>query len=256
MEKAMSEDAYGEIAKYYDMIYGADIDYAEEARGLHHLFRDNRASRVLDLACGTGSHLVRLAEYGYTCAGVDISAGMLEKAREKAAARGLSVDFKRGDMRHLQPGETFDAVFSLYAVGLNSGLSETGETLRNVCSFLEKDGLFVFNVMNGHSPLWDESRPDNLTFDAGEEKDVKVLWMYKTVYERDFQRMDATYVIVDGGRSSMVVHHHEIRNFTVESVETLLQESGLRLESVYGSLTDLQTFNGHEPAMTVLARKI
>lgn len=44
------------------------------------------AGEVLDAACGTGRHAVRLAERGHTVVGVDQSAAMLERARAKIPA--------------------------------------------------------------------------------------------------------------------------------------------------------------------------
>ncbi|MER7149156.1 class I SAM-dependent methyltransferase [Streptomyces xanthochromogenes] len=41
-------------------------------------------ARVLDAGCGTGRVMIRLAELGYDCVGVDLDASMLEVARERA----------------------------------------------------------------------------------------------------------------------------------------------------------------------------
>jgi len=46
------------------------------------------ARRVLDVACGTGRHALALAQRGYQVVGVDLSAAMIERARENAAALG------------------------------------------------------------------------------------------------------------------------------------------------------------------------
>lgn len=44
------------------------------------------ARRVLDVACGTGQHALALAERGYQVVGTDLSAAMIERARQNAAA--------------------------------------------------------------------------------------------------------------------------------------------------------------------------
>ncbi|MFQ6143727.1 class I SAM-dependent methyltransferase [Streptomyces seoulensis] len=41
-------------------------------------------ARVLDAGCGTGRVMIRLAELGYDCVGVDLDASMLAVAREQA----------------------------------------------------------------------------------------------------------------------------------------------------------------------------
>ena len=55
---------------------------------------------VLDLGCGTGAIALALAPAAQRVVGRDVSEGMLERAREKAASRGIeNVDFGTGRFR-------------------------------------------------------------------------------------------------------------------------------------------------------------
>jgi SAM-dependent methyltransferase len=66
---------------------------------------------VLDAGCGTGENALYLASRGHEVWGVDFVAGAIEKARAKAAERGLAVTFERADARKLGSlGRTFDTV--------------------------------------------------------------------------------------------------------------------------------------------------
>lgn len=75
-----------------------------------------RPGRVLDVACGTGGWLRRVREqHPFThCVGVDNNPDLLERAQELAVTRGVQVDFKKGDMRHLSSAfseeERFDFI--------------------------------------------------------------------------------------------------------------------------------------------------
>jgi SAM-dependent methyltransferase len=53
-----------------------------------------RPLRVLDAACGTGMHAIQLARSGFQAAGADLSAGMVARAAQNAAAAGVGVDFR------------------------------------------------------------------------------------------------------------------------------------------------------------------
>jgi SAM-dependent methyltransferase len=64
---------------------------------------------VLDAGAGTGSVSLLAAELGHRVTALDLSAGMLSRAREKAAARGLEVVFEIGSAM-APPGGPFDAV--------------------------------------------------------------------------------------------------------------------------------------------------
>ena len=58
----------------------------------------DRYPRVIDLGCGTGANVVHLAGNGYEAWGVDFSEVAIRKARERAAAAGVSARFVIGDL--------------------------------------------------------------------------------------------------------------------------------------------------------------
>jgi SAM-dependent methyltransferase len=74
---------------------------------------------ILDAACGTGMHVVALAQQGYTVSGADLSVGMIERAKVNAAAAGVEARFAAAGFGvlaqefHGQPGFPFDAVLCL-----------------------------------------------------------------------------------------------------------------------------------------------
>ncbi len=69
--------------------------------------------KILDVGTGTGFIALLLAELGHEVTGIDISTGMLEVAKRKAAEMGVEVEFRIGDAEDLPfDDETFDAVVS------------------------------------------------------------------------------------------------------------------------------------------------
>jgi SAM-dependent methyltransferase len=59
------------------------------------------AGSALDLGCGTGDSSIYLAEHGWKVTGVDFVPKALDKARAKAAAADVSVNFVQADVTHL-----------------------------------------------------------------------------------------------------------------------------------------------------------
>jgi len=69
------------------------------------------AGRVLDAGCGTGEHTLLAASAGADAVGVDVSSLAIERARGKAAERGIEARFEVGDALNLaELGLTFDVI--------------------------------------------------------------------------------------------------------------------------------------------------
>lgn len=66
---------------------------------------------VLDVGCGTGEHALMAAARGLRATGIDAAPAAIERARRKAAERGLDVRFLVGDALALGDlGQQFDVV--------------------------------------------------------------------------------------------------------------------------------------------------
>ncbi len=79
--EADASTGYGVIAGTYDGAGGPDVDAEQPA--MWKLFDGLSASTAVDVACGTGRHLARLAGLGHHVVGVDQSPEMLEVARQR-----------------------------------------------------------------------------------------------------------------------------------------------------------------------------
>jgi SAM-dependent methyltransferase len=99
--------AFGDVYDQMTGGYEADIPfYVSEAQ--------RAEPPVLELACGTGRVLIPVAETGVPIWGLDVTGGMLEKAREKVAGLPEEVrariTLKSGDMRDFDLPERFGLV--------------------------------------------------------------------------------------------------------------------------------------------------
>ncbi len=105
-------------------------------------------TRVLDLCCGPGLHVVPLARRGCRVTGVDLSAAMLERARAACAEAGLDARLVRGDMlTHVEP-ETYDVVLNVFtSFGYFARDEDNLQVLRNAHASLVPGGRLLIDLM-------------------------------------------------------------------------------------------------------------
>lgn len=116
-------------------------------RTLERILRSHKVRTVLDLACGTGSQVFWLARRGFSVAGCDISAAMLEIARRKAKAARSDVTLLRGDMRSVQAGR-FDAALTISNAVGHLTRADFEKAMRNIRRNLNPGGLYLFDIYN------------------------------------------------------------------------------------------------------------
>jgi len=127
----------------FDLNRKAEVDF------LVHCFRRysrRPVRRVLDIACGTGPHLMRLADRGYRMSGLDLSARNIEFLRERLAAGGHEGELVVGDMTDFRLKAPVDAAICMQD---SQGHLLTNEQLlahlRAVARAVRKGGLYVFD---------------------------------------------------------------------------------------------------------------
>ncbi|WP_137129117.1 class I SAM-dependent methyltransferase [Rhizobium sp. FY34] len=108
-------------AETFDSQPGHEIFSEDERAAWHALIARHLGAgegrKALDLASGTGvvSHL--LDDLGFSVTGMDWAEPMLERAREKAKARGRSIRFFMGDAENtLEPDAVYDVITNRHLV--------------------------------------------------------------------------------------------------------------------------------------------
>jgi len=111
--------AHEELKQRQSVVWGSGpfVSIADTIVDVHRAVAEEMGARpgerVLDLACGTGGVAELLAATGADVVGIDLSPVLIETARERAAERGLSIDYRVGDCERLDVEDaSFDAVGS------------------------------------------------------------------------------------------------------------------------------------------------
>lgn len=145
----MSANAlYTDLSAYYDLMC-ADIDYQAQSHCIHRLQQifGNGGKTHLDLACGTGPHVLHFIAAGYTSSGLDINQPMLDRA----AVRCPQAHFSLQDMCAFSVAEPLDLVTCfLYSIHYSAGIEKLKACFASVHKALKSNGVFCFNAVDKH----------------------------------------------------------------------------------------------------------
>ena len=124
---------YNWFHRFYPLIEKSiEPTHDDIMRAISRLFPQMRQMTAIEYACGTGSLAINLAAYFSSVDGRDLSAGMLGRARRRAAQSGKTIRFDEGDILEIkEPDRSFDYVFVSFALHLFSP-DKIGEILVNL----------------------------------------------------------------------------------------------------------------------------
>ena len=138
-------DFYTRLARYYDKLY-EHLDYKANTLKLHELIQQYKKSKgfsLLDVACGTGTHIMHLRNK-YKTMGLDLSEAMLEVAREKCP----TIEFIQGNMISFRIDKKFDVITCLF--GSIGYLTKEDDLERAISTFSEhtnQGGVVIIEPM-------------------------------------------------------------------------------------------------------------
>lgn len=194
------EGFYDSIADKYHWFFSSwDNRMESQIKHIKPILEKYGVKTVLDCSCGSGLQAIGLAKEGYEVEGGDLSANMIDKAKQSAVEAGVSINFKQVDFRNLKQyysGE-YDAVIS-WGNSIPHLMNDADIllALRNIYSCTKSGGIALFELRNYDLMLKEKPR-----FSPMRINDVKDNIRYSIIYVFDYLdskiRFNILYLIED-----------------------------------------------------------
>jgi SAM-dependent methyltransferase len=200
----------------------------EEMRNVLKLTRP-KGKAVLDLCCGPGRCSIALAQRGFTVTGVDRTKYLLDKARARARAAKVKIEWVRQDMRDFVRPDSFDLAISMFtSFGFFDDKREDITVLKNIFASLRPGGTCLIDVKGKEclagilEPTSSEILPDGSKFVRSSE-----------IFD-DWTRIRNEWKLIRKGRRKRFTFHHTI--YSGQELRDRLEAVGFSDVKLYGSL--------------------
>jgi len=188
-------------------------------------FDISKGERVVDLGCGGGQWLKRLAQEGYKTCGIDVSESMIRIAKKNAPkAKFICGSFDEASIPACVAATSLGEPLNY----LNSGPAMR-RTMRNVFATLQPGGVFIFDVRH----------PAKKPVAVRHHHQATSEWFCHARIEEDHRnnqltRYITTFRLLKNGRYSRDEEIHRLKVFSRAEVSDWLRKVGFRVRTKRG----------------------
>lgn len=245
--------SYDDFSRFYDLLTD-NVEYEKRADYFCRLLSmcGINGGIMLDLACGTGSISVAMAERGFDAIGVDSSIGMLNAARRKVFESGKDILLLNQSMDELDLFGTVDcAVCVLDSINHLEDAQQVRDTFEKVSLFMNPGGAFAFDV----NTLY---KHKNILADNAFVYDLDELYC---VWQNSFNEEDGSVDIdIDFFEEEDGAYYRSSESFTEQAYELddiakWLEEAGFEVIGIFDDMTTEKTTPETQRAVFLAKKK-
>jgi len=225
---------YEELFENYSQTYDTEVftkGTIGECDFIEKEINFDKTIKILDIGCGTGRHSIELSKRGYSVTGIDLSESQLRRAKEKASAQSLKIDFQKHDARIPHFTKIFDLVIMLCEGGFP--LMETDDMnfqiLQNAANALKSNGKLILTTLNGLFPLFHSVKD----FLAAETKETGATYKDNTFNLMTFRDHNITEFIDDSGNKKSLNCNE--RYYVPSEITWLLKSLNFETIDIFGA---------------------
>ncbi len=202
---------------------------------------------VLDLCCGPGRCTIALAKKGFTVTGVDRTKYLMDKARAKASAAHVKIEWVRKDMRDFVRPNSFDLVLSMWtSFGYFDDKREDVIVLENMFTSLQPGGACLIDVLGKERLAKILVSTTSTPLPGG-----SMLVERRDVFD-DWTRVRNEWLLIRNGKVRSFKFHHTI--YSGLELRERLERAGFVGVTLYGNL-DGDEYGPNAERLVAVGRK-
>jgi SAM-dependent methyltransferase len=249
--------SFEKYANLYDIIY-KDKDYQAECDFLEKIFKrysKKPIRKILDIACGTGNHIIPLAQRGFNVAAQDKSCDMLQIAKRKCHNENLKISFMGCfPMQQFNHKKKFDAVIAMFSsIDYVVKLKEVKKVFLNIHNCLRKNGLLVFD-------FWNKTCVDKYftpykrkVFRKGNELVVRIS---KTSLDRKISVAKVNFIcdyFVNKKHVAKINEVHKMKYYDISHMRKILESCGFKILGTFPFMSMDRKVTGKDWNISIVA---
>ncbi len=244
-------DSYSSFAEYYDALM-EDARYPERCQYLFDAAEKfgHTLGKTLDLACGTGSLTLLLAERGVDVFGADGSVDMLSEAMRKSLDAGQHILFVCQEMQALELPQPLDTcVCTLDSLNHLVDKNDVQAAFNGVSRYMNPGGLFLFDMNTVYKHR--EVLADNVFVLENE----RVFCVWQNFTEDNLTEISLDFFEEQNGAYYRSSEDFSERAYADGEIREMLQSAGFETLGCYGDLT-FEPPQADEQRVIYIARKL
>lgn len=221
----------------YDILFGEPP--TQEAISFYSALIRQYGEPVLELACGTGRVTLTLASLGFKVWGLDNSAAMIERARQKTCEKSLEIVYSIQDMRDFSLQQQFGLILIPHQSFQHLFTREDVEgCLRSVRKQLLPKGALLIQVFNPWPPLLTTGLGTRKKTSKEFYQDPQSGECYHAEYENRYntrtQILTSTYYYHTAQDPKEKSFQLQMRQFFPQELDALIEYNGFEIIAKYG----------------------
>jgi SAM-dependent methyltransferase len=188
-----------------------------------------KGKAVLDLCCGPGRFSIQLAKRKFKVTGVDHTKFLMDKAKARAKAKKVNIDWVFQDMRDFIRPNSFDLALSMFtSFGYFDNKSEDMLVLGNIFASLRPGGVFLIDIVSKEQL----GKIFAATVSSVLPDGSKIIQRHEII--DNWTRTSNEWIIIKGEKAKSYKFHHTI--YSGQELIDRMEKSGFINIRLYGNL--------------------